>query len=181
MQACRPDPVDLEPTLYGVIQLVIIHYGGIWPGKRRYGVIQLVIIHYGGIWPGKRRRRKLQVVISHTWAMIMSQFQRLFPRFRGWPVEWRHYQHRLPLAHMGNLVCLEWWSNETGTCDISLVDCDIFTIPRKFLICFHGSWIELRHWQYGLPLADMENFCNGSGVEENWILARLPMSANRSA
>ena len=69
---------------------------------------QLPLAHMGNLVCLERRRRKLEVAIFHTWAMIMSQFQRLFPRFRGCPVEWRHYRHQLPLAHMGNLVCLEW-------------------------------------------------------------------------
>jgi len=74
---------------------------------------------------------------------------------------------------MGNLVCLERWSKETGTCDISLVDFDIFTIPAGCLM-FSGLsiWMEiLTLWtsagKHGQPCMSEKV------VEGNWNLRYL--------
>jgi len=104
----------LEVVIYRTCAMIMSQFQRLFrrfrgcPVAWRHFRHQLPSAYMGNLVCLERRRRKLEVAIFHTWAMIMSQFQRLFPRFRGCPVEWRHYRHQLPLAHMGNLVCLEW-------------------------------------------------------------------------
>ncbi len=74
------------------------------------------------VWKGGRR--KLELAISHWWIV-------------------RYWRYELPLADMGNLVWLERWSKETGTCDISLVHCDILIIS-KTNVTFSGL-LSLTH------------------------------------
>jgi len=178
--------MELESTLYIVIQLVEIYDGGIEPGKARIYDSQhcsdkcnrfqwwflcfrswlvekwtwpyeLPLTRMGNLVHLEWRRRKLELVISHRPIVIFSQFQRGCLCFQGRPLERRHWRYELPLADMNNLVHLEWRRWKLELVIPHWPTVIFSQLFQRGFLCFHGRPLEWRHWRYELPLADMSN------------------------
>jgi len=119
------------------------------------------------VWNGVEGNWKLWYLTGRLWY---SHYSKDFSFVSGLPFWIETLTLRTSIGRYGQPSISGMASKEVGTCDFSLVDCDIFTIPKEFLM-FLGlpTWIEtlaLRNstGRHGQPRT------SGTGVEGNWNL-----------